>query len=61
MASRTYIPTLRFLTQQIVKFVARYRTKINANLGSGQIALLDALLEAAQVLAASLGEPVIDE
>jgi hypothetical protein len=41
--------------------VARYRTKIIANLGCGHIALLDALLEAAQVLAASLGEPVIDE
>lgn len=60
MASRTYIPTLRILTYGIIKFVARYRQQINRNLGEGQIALLDVLVAAAEALADSLGEPVIN-
>lgn len=59
MAQRTYIPTLRVLTYAILKFVARYRQQIDRNLGSGQIALLNALLLAAQELADSLGDPVV--
>lgn len=59
MGSRTYIPTLRVLTYAIIKFCARYRAQIERNLGEGQLALLDALLLAAQSLADSLGAPVI--
>lgn len=59
MANRTYLPTLRVLTYAIIKFVARYRVQIDRNLGEGQIALLNALIAAAQTLADSLGDPVV--
>ena len=60
MASRTYVPTLRFLSREILKFVARYRPQINRNLGEGQIALLDALVAAAEALTDALGDPPVN-
>lgn len=54
MASRTYIPTLKFITYQIIKYVGRYREQINKNLSPEAQTLLDALLAAAQALADAL-------
>ena len=59
MASRTYVPTLKFLTNAVIKFVARYRVQIVKNLSEQQVTLLDILLDAAQTLSDALPNPVI--
>jgi len=60
MASRTYIPTLRFLTYAITKFVTRYRQQIDNNLSAPVRVLLTQLLEAANALAAALPDETVN-
>lgn len=52
--ARTYQPTLIFLAQAILAFVARYRTQIDRNLTEPQKALLTTLTDAATALLAAL-------
>lgn len=52
--TRTYVPTLRIITALIVRYVTRYRDKIDANLSSEARALLTTLLNAAIALSEAL-------
>lgn len=50
MASRTYMPGLIILGKAVRKYVTKNREKINANLPTGGVAILDALMEALDAL-----------
>lgn len=50
MGARTYIPTVIFLSREIVRFISRYREQLSQNLPAGQLDLVDALLVAANAI-----------
>lgn len=54
--TRTYVPTLRIITALVVRYVTRYREKIDANLSPEAQTLLTALLNAALALSDALPE-----
>jgi len=50
MAVKTYFPRLVQIAKAIVLYVQKYRTKIEAGLNATGVALLNALIEAANAL-----------
>lgn len=60
MASRTYVPTLRFVTNELKKYVNRNQIKLQQNLSAPTYQLLLDLLTIADALLVALGAPDIN-
>lgn len=57
--ARTYVPTLRIVTQALKAYVNRNQVKLQQNLSPEVYSLLLTLLEAADDLLIALGQPPI--
>jgi hypothetical protein len=54
MASRTYLPALRFVLHRVCKYIARYRDQIIGAVGAENTSKVDAVVTACNVLMAVL-------
>jgi len=59
MATRTYIPALRIVTNELKRYCNRNQVKLQQNLSPELYTLLLALLAAADELLIGLGDPTI--
>jgi hypothetical protein len=47
---RTYLPTLKFVLEALCAYIAKHRTKILSVIGNDNVAKLDAVVTACQIL-----------
>lgn len=50
MSVRTYLPTLKFILEHLCSFIANHRTKIISVIGNDNVAKLDAVITACNIL-----------